>query len=74
MVSIGRPGLHPRGFGHGVGHGTGSWLSLLRSGTKKVCPVHDLGLHGLEFYRYVPMVLLGLLFGFLTLGNERIYW
>ena len=59
MVHFRRSGLHHRGFGHGGGHDTGARISLLRSGAAKVCSYYDMGLHGLVFRHYFPMVSLG---------------
>lgn len=73
MVPIRRSSLHHRGLGHGVGHGTGPWLSLFWTGTKKVRSVHDLGLHGFKLRHHFSMVLLGLFFGILTHGHEWIH-
>ena len=61
MVPARRPGLHPRGFGHGVDHGSWPGLPLLRSGSQKVGPLAHLGLHVLVLRHNLPMVLLGLL-------------
>ena len=74
MVPIRRPGLYHRGFGHGVGHDTGAWLPLLWSRTEKIGSIDDLGLYGLILHRDLPMVLLGLFSGFLSLGNKWFHW
>ena len=74
MVPVRRSGVHHRGFGHGVGHDTRARLLVFGPCTKKIGTQHDLGLYGLFHHRHVPMVLLGLLAGFLLHGNERIHW
>lgn len=74
MVFARRPGIHPRGFGHGGGHDTRSGLPLFRIGPKKVGPDHDLGLHD-EFLRHhLSMVLLGIFAGVLRPRDERFHW
>lgn len=74
MVQSGRPGLHHRGFGHGVGHGTGSRIPLLGSCAKKVGTLTDLGLHGILLSHHIPMVLLGLFSGLQPVCYQRLHW
>ena len=73
MVSVRRPGLHHRGFGHGVADGAWTRIPLLRAGKTQIRPVDDVGVHGSGVCHYVPMVFLGLLVGFLSDWTKRIH-
>lgn len=73
MVPGRRPGLHPRGLGHGHGHDPRSRLFILGIGSPKVCPEYDLGLYGFVLDRDLPMVFLGLFACFLPDGDQRLY-
>jgi hypothetical protein len=73
MVPIGRPSIHHRGFGDGAGHGPGTWISLFRPRPTKVCLVDDVGMYGSWICCYIPVVLLGILIGFLTDWTKWIY-
>lgn len=74
MVRSGRPGIYPRLIMYGPSHDSRPGLPLLRTRAPKVCPVHDLGLHGLILSHRFPMVLLGLLAGIQLVRHKRIYW
>lgn len=74
MVHIRRPGIHHHCLCNGPGHDSRSRFPLLWSCTKKVGAEHDLGLYGLFLHHHIPMVLLGLLSGILTIRDERIHW
>lgn len=74
MVYFRRSGLHHRGFGHGGRHDTGARISLLRSGAAKVGSYYDMGLHGLVFRHYFPMVFLGLFTGLFGARDKRLHW
>lgn len=74
MVHLRRSVLHHRGLGHGGGHDTGPGFPLLRFGPPKIGTEHDLGLYGFILRHHLPMVLLGLLAGFLRSSDQRLYW
>ena len=74
MVPVRRSGVHHRGLGHGVGHDTRTRLPVLGPCTKEIGAQFDLGLYGIFLHHYVPMVLLGLLAGFLRQRDQRIHW
>ena len=74
MVSIWRPGLHPRGLGYGVVDGSRSGLPILRSRAKEIGIVIDVGLHGRRLNSQLSVVLLGILSDFLTHRTKRFHW
>jgi hypothetical protein len=74
MVPIWRSGIHYRGLLYGPGDDTRHRLSILRSRTKEISTIDDLGLHGIIFYHDLPMVLLGILSSLLVNWHIGIYW
>jgi hypothetical protein len=74
MVPIWRPSVHHRGIGHGAGHGPGPRIPLLRPRTAKVGLVDDVGMYGGRIGGNIPMVLVGILVGFLAVGEQWIHW
>lgn len=59
---------------HGLDHGPGPGIPILRSCATKVGIVHDLGVYGLVLNNSVSMVLLGLFAGVQLDSYEWIYW
>ena len=68
-----RPGLHYRCFRYGRGHGTGSGLSVFRSGTSEIRSDHDMDLHGQLLCHHFSVVFLGLFSRLLIFWTEWIY-
>ena len=74
MVLFRRSSLHPHLIGNGVGDDSGTRLSLLGSGAKKIGPEHDLCVHGLHGGHHLPMVLLGIFLGLFCAGHKWFHW
>ncbi len=66
--------IHYRSFGDGRGHDTRTRISILGTGTAKVCLNDDMGLHGFILGYYLPMVPVGLFTGILGARDERFHW
>lgn len=74
MVPIRRPGLHHCCVLYGPDYDPGYRLSLLRTVTKKVGLVPDLGLHDVLQCHCISVVLLGLLARLQQHGHQRLHW
>lgn len=59
---------------YGPSHAPRSGLPLLWSRASKVRTFHDLGLYGCLLHNRLPVVLLGIFFGFQFDGYEWIHW